>query len=149
MDRVINRLKQTIENQTFLLHFKWLLYLPTMSHRKCKILLITVQVLHVHFVRNVANEKMHRRLQDRLRMCKQPRLHVHRAYVFTDLYFQSCAYWCKRRYLCPLCRAIDNRCRELWRGIAWRGLVQLVSVYTHINNASAISHVIDGVPPPS
>lgn len=30
----------------------------------------------------------------------------------------------------------------------WRGLVQPVSVYAHINNASAISHVIDGVPSP-
>lgn len=48
----------------------------------------------------------------------------------------------KRRYLCPLCYgpSITRAQREVWRGL-------VLPVYTHINNASAISHVIDGLPP--
>lgn len=69
------------------------------------------------------------------------RARVHRG----DLYLESRLYRCKRRYLCPLCRAIDNPAQ---RSVAWPSAVR-VGVYTHINNASAISHVIDGVPLPA
>lgn len=69
------------------------------------------------------------------------RARVHRG----DLYLESRLYRCKRRYLCPLCRAIDNPAQ---RSVAWPSAAR-VGVYTHINNASAISHVIDGVPLPA